>query len=412
MWRFLAAGMVTVCGVVLLFAASFGDPQVMLRDARALLPVFQTRSPTPSTAASAMPGVARTTPAPASPGPVEQAPAPLSALGPAPASTLSGAAGLAPPTVTGPGLDAAALLRQRDDLQKQLEAMRAKVAEQRQAMESLRSEADSARHEIDTERQQRAADQATSDQTKKPEQRDLEANQQRATQAEAQVTAAQAKLDRLKAQAGRLNVRADAPQFVKPEPSGQAVPQVAPVNLALNAPPSPKPLAPSGTTVQAGLGLPDAVLDRLRRESRTGTPAGQEPSIYRPAPPAAQPAVEAQEWLSDARAALATGRTDEARRLLEKAQVQLVFRPVGPSDEASATSSVAAGQVAEALSMLGAGDVPHAMQYIDLAMARGDRAANEVQAVNPRTPFRDGVTAQPGDGYAPDDRYSQTTSDH
>ena len=131
MWRFLAAGLVTVCGVVLLFAASFGDPQVMLRDARALLPVFQTRSPTSSTAASAMPEVARTSPAPAQPGPVEQAPAPLSALGPAPASTLSGAAALAPPTVSGPGLDAAALLRQRDDLQKQLEAMRAKIAEQR-----------------------------------------------------------------------------------------------------------------------------------------------------------------------------------------------------------------------------------------------------------------------------------------
>jgi Skp family chaperone for outer membrane proteins len=398
MWRFLAAGLVTVCGVVLLFAASFGDPQVILRDAQALLPVFQTRSTTPSTAAIAIPEVARTTPVPAPPGPDQLSRAPLSAPGPVPASTLSAAAALAPPATTapvapsaaamappsvpGPGLlDAAALQQQRDELQKQLEALRAKVAEQRQAMESLRSEADTARHEIDTERQQLAADQATSDQTKKAEQRDLEANQQRATEAEAQVTAAQANLDRLKAQAGRLNARAEAPQIVKSGPSGQAVPQAGSVNLALNAPPSPKPLAPSGTTVQAGLGLPDAVLDRLRREYRSGSPAEQEQSDYRPAPPVAQPTAGAQEWLSDARAALATGRTDVARRLLENAQVQLVFRPVGPSDEASATSSVAAGQVAEALSMLGAGDVPHAIQYIDLAMARGDRVANEVQSV-------------------------------
>jgi Skp family chaperone for outer membrane proteins len=383
MWRFLAAGLVTVCGVVLLFAASFGDPQVILRDAQALLPVFQTRSTTPSTAAVAMPEVARTTPVPA-PGPMPASTLSAAAALAPPATTAPvapSAAAMAPPSVPGPGLDAAALQRQRDELQKQLEALRAKVAEQRQAMESLRSEADTARHEIDTERQQLAADQATSDQTKKAEQRDLEANQQRATEAEAQVTAAQANLDRLKAQAGRLNVRAEAPQIVKPGPSGQAVPQVGSVNLALNAPPSPKLPAPSGTTAQAGLGLPDAVLDRLRREYRSGSPAEQEQSAYRPAPPVAQPTAGAQEWLSDARAALATGRTDVARRLLENAQVQLVFRPVGPSDEASATSSVAAGQVAEALSMLGAGDVPHAIQYIDLAMARGDRVANEVQSV-------------------------------
>jgi hypothetical protein len=75
----------------------------------------------------------------------------------------------------------------------------------------------------------------------------------------------------------------------------------------------------------------------------------------------------------DARSALAAGRTDDARQLLEQAQVQLVFRPVNPSEDASASGSVAAGQIAEALSMLGAGDVLHAIRYINLAVAQADQ---------------------------------------
>ena len=76
----------------------------------------------------------------------------------------------------------------------------------------------------------------------------------------------------------------------------------------------------------------------------------------------------------DARTALAAGRTDEAQRLLEQAQVQLVLRPVSPSQDAPISGSVAAGQVAEALSMLGAGDLLHAIRYINLAVAQADPA--------------------------------------
>jgi hypothetical protein len=78
--------------------------------------------------------------------------------------------------------------------------------------------------------------------------------------------------------------------------------------------------------------------------------------------------------LMDARTLLAAGRTDEAQRLLEQAQVQLVFRPVSPSAGIAVSGSVAAGQVAEALSMLGAGDVLHAIRYINLAVAQADRS--------------------------------------
>ncbi len=124
-----------------------------------------------------------------------------------------------------------------------------------------------------------------------------------------------------------------------------------------------------------------------------------------PAPP--------RERLSDARAALAAGHTDEARQLLEQAQVQLVLRPVGPSDDASAATSVAAGQVAEALSMLGAGDVPHAMQYIDLAIAQRSRRQTGVsQMVNPVTSAHGNDQSLLGSVYLPDQRFSQTASDH
>lgn len=75
----------------------------------------------------------------------------------------------------------------------------------------------------------------------------------------------------------------------------------------------------------------------------------------------------------EARTALAAGRTDEAQHLLEQAQVQLVLRPVSPSQDAAVGGSVAAGQVAEALNMLGAGDVLHAIRYINLAVAQADQ---------------------------------------
>jgi hypothetical protein len=81
----------------------------------------------------------------------------------------------------------------------------------------------------------------------------------------------------------------------------------------------------------------------------------------------------ARQRLIDARTALVAGRADEARHLLEEAQLQLVFRPVGPSQDVAPGSNVAAGQVAEALSMLGAGDALHAIRYINLAVAQADR---------------------------------------
>jgi len=69
-----------------------------------------------------------------------------------------------------------------------------------------------------------------------------------------------------------------------------------------------------------------------------------------------------------ARSALEAGRIEEARQYLEGAQLQLVFRPVTPTGDERPGASHVAGDVASALSMLGAGNTDGAMQFINRAM--------------------------------------------
>jgi hypothetical protein len=69
-----------------------------------------------------------------------------------------------------------------------------------------------------------------------------------------------------------------------------------------------------------------------------------------------------------ARSALQAGRIEEARQYLEEAQLQLVFRPITPTADDSPGPSRVAGDVASALSMLGAGHTDGALQYVSRAM--------------------------------------------
>jgi hypothetical protein len=69
-----------------------------------------------------------------------------------------------------------------------------------------------------------------------------------------------------------------------------------------------------------------------------------------------------------ARAALEAGRVEEARQYLEEAQLQLVFRPVTPTAGEAIGGSRVAGDVASALSMLGAGNIGGALGYVERAM--------------------------------------------
>jgi hypothetical protein len=89
---------------------------------------------------------------------------------------------------------------------------------------------------------------------------------------------------------------------------------------------------------------------------------------------------------------LANGQIEDARRLLQQAQLQLVFGPVdSPVDDPPATGRGAAN-VARALEALSANDVPLSRRYIDVAV--GDLSGNPA---NP--PVQESVRR--ASGYAP-----------
>ncbi|WP_428533945.1 hypothetical protein [Rhodopila sp.] len=73
--------------------------------------------------------------------------------------------------------------------------------------------------------------------------------------------------------------------------------------------------------------------------------------------------------LNAARAALAAGRIEDARRLLQEAQLQLVFRPVNGAGDESPGAARSSADVAHALDALSGNDVPLSRRYIDVATA-------------------------------------------
>ena len=109
------------------------------------------------------------------------------------------------------------------------------------------------------------------------------------------------------------------------------------------------------------------------------------------------PIAGARARLGRARAALEAGQIDVARTELERVQLQLVFRPVTPSGDQTPGVSRAAGQVAEALSRLGAGDRGNAMQYIDRAMSEAGSGGSPTVS---QGYGYGGTQPYPGDGYS------------
>ncbi len=87
--------------------------------------------------------------------------------------------------------------------------------------------------------------------------------------------------------------------------------------------------------------------------------------------------------MSLAHDAILAGRIGDAQQLLEQAQLQLVFRPVAPTAGQPPGSSRAAGEVAEALSMLGAGRVDAALRALDRAMAQAGDGQGEQASLPP-----------------------------
>jgi len=130
-------------------------------------------------------------------------------------------------------------------------------------------------------------------------------------------------------------------------------------------------------TDQANNQALQSVLERLRQRREEGAEQSPSPPPSMAAPPEqsrtyagnAPPPAGPRQRLGLARAALLSGNIGAARQYLEEAQLQLVFRPVTPDSGQVSGSNPVSGDVASALSMLGAGDSNGALEYVDRAMA-------------------------------------------
>lgn len=348
MLRFLLAGTATVGGLMLLFLTSFADPSA-LRAWRAAIP--------------ALPVQAQQEPA-----------APIPAEEQQPAAT-----------------DAAQ--QQRATLQEQVRRLEAQLSDAMREMSDLQSQAAEAKRAIDDAERRRGASEAeqAAESAKSPDAKAQAATQSQPDSRQLEqggaaplpsaevrtphpVALAQPAL--ALAPAGRAS-RPSAPRAARRADAGQrrgAVP-------AVTAPLSDRP----DVALEGGLMVGESsaaetdatrsVIDRLRHEPQPPPP---EPAMA--VERAAQPAladvrrVAPRDRLAKARGAIAAGRIAEAQRLLEEAQLQLVFRPLTPTGGEPSTASRSAGQVADALTMLGSGDPGRAVQFIDQALAESGGA--------------------------------------
>jgi hypothetical protein len=360
MWRSLLAGLVTVGALAPLFIGSFGDLTAVFGDGPTASPVVQAPVRSAATQPEAQGAVAA--------GPPKLAELPEQA-------------------------DEATLQQRRDALLQQLQDLQTKVAQAVQDTVSLRRQADQAWYDLDTLRKRRAGGQTGLDRAKEDAGQAAPA-QQPTIEAERRIapkeaTADPGARDAQTSNPGSLTEIAPTTTESPPSTAERATPQqkppaeppqeVKPATPTPAAAPPPAKLAqpPAQPTVKPAPSEPDAraaVLARLRRQAPARGTASHVTSDEPPAPaPTEPPAAPPRQRLLDARTALAAGRVGDAERLLQQAQIQLVLRPTTPSQDVSATGSVAAGQVAEALSMLSAGNVQHALHYINLAAAQADQ---------------------------------------
>ncbi len=133
-------------------------------------------------------------------------------------------------------------------------------------------------------------------------------------------------------------------------------------------PPLPQtPQQPSSTKQQAA-DESEAVLARLRQNAQGAPPVQLTERSASSEPRLRSGTSTTVSRLNAAQAALGSGRVEEARRLLQEAQLQLVFRPMDTADEEPATSGHSAADVARALEALSASDMPSSRRYIDAAV--------------------------------------------
>jgi hypothetical protein len=132
-----------------------------------------------------------------------------------------------------------------------------------------------------------------------------------------------------------------------------------------------------------------SVLARLRQAS----PVAAEPADSEPPPERVNHGPSpALRRLFAARSALANSQIEETRRLLQEAQLELVFRPGGSPGDDTGSASRAASDVAHALEALSGADLSASRGYIDRAV--NDSSGSAAEAAD-----RAGPPAVPG--YAP-----------
>ncbi len=238
-------------------------------------------------------------------------------------------------------------------------------------------------------RDELAAHQAASDQDHQQLaalQQQVSASQAAAEQARQQLAALQQQLAASQAATDQARQQLVAAQQLPLPPERRDVPK----------PPVP-PLAPKPKAETAAARLePDdmsSVLARLRqRPYGAAQPdnAAQQGDA-RPVAEGPRPPSLARQRLERARTALLDGRIDDARRLLQEVQVQLVFRPVGPGADDAPPAGQGAAAVARALGSLG-GDPAQSQQLIE-------RAIEEVAGASP--PGIENASGPLTGGYAP-----------
>jgi len=143
-----------------------------------------------------------------------------------------------------------------------------------------------------------------------------------------------------------------------------------PVGAERHEAPKPPPPPKSGTDKASARVEPadmQAVLARLRQRPTPLAQPVDNPALSEPPnrPPLPSPS---RKRLAMARAALMNGRIDDARRLLQQVQLQMVFRPVGSGDFDAASAGQGASDVANALGALGGNDTLQSQHYIERAM--------------------------------------------
>ncbi len=188
------------------------------------------------------------------------------------------------------------------------------------------------------------------------------------------------------------------PDQPKPSPHAVEVPErhvAAAEPLKLPAPakpiaaprqvPAPQPLPQPSPRQEAD--DTQSVLARLRQGTAPPDPQLEAPlSAPSPAPSPALPRLLA------ARAALARGTIEGARRLLQEAQLQLVFRPMTPDGDPVPAAARGAANVAHALDALSGNDIPLAQRYVAVAL-------DDLSGKQTNPPIQQ--SSRIGSGYAP-----------